>query len=240
MRLTDLAVSSAGQRCSFVLHGARDAATNALRRTMLCDIPTMRLSSVAFETNTTIFPDDMIAHRLGLMPPVANGDPVDACVTFSLDRRGTCTLLSDDMCCSDAAVRLRPGLLLCRLEQDQQLALTTRCTMGDGRQHARFQACVAPRYAKMHVGSGLASECWFESTGPGHACKACGRSKPSAAGCAGAVVHRFAFETDSSAEPLWLLAQTLTVLERRLVELLAAVDPAPRPAALDADPPRSA
>jgi len=207
---------------------------------MLCDVPTVRLSSVAFETNTTSIPDDMIAHRLGLMPPVAHGDPVDACVTFSLDRHGPCTLLSEDMRCSDAGVRLRPGLLLCRLEQDQQLALTAVCTVGNGRQHARFQACVAPRYAKVHVGSGLVSECWCVSTGPGQACQACGRSKPSAAVCAGAVVHRFAFETDTSAEPLWLLAQTLTALERRLVELLAAVDPAPRPAAPDTGPPRVA
>ena len=227
MHLTDLTVAPAAHKCTFVLHGASDAVANALRRTMLCDVPTVRISSVSFVTNTTIFPDDMIAHRLGLMPPLGAVDPVNGCVAFSIDRQGPCNLLSDDVHCSDPSVRLRPGLLLCRLEEGQCLELTATCTVGDGRKHARFQACVAPRYAKTHRRSNQSSECWCEATAFGRDCRACGRHKPSLAACGGPVVHRFGFETDSSAAPLWLLAQTLVVLERRVAQLLAAVTAPP-------------
>mmetsp|Transcript_30043 Transcript_30043/g.71511 ORF Transcript_30043/g.71511 Transcript_30043/m.71511 type:complete len:178 (+) Transcript_30043:122-655(+) len=41
---------------------------NALRRTMMGEIPTLAIELVKFEINTSIFHDEFIAHRLGLIP----------------------------------------------------------------------------------------------------------------------------------------------------------------------------
>jgi len=41
---------------------------NALRRTMMGEIPTLAIELVKFEINTSIFHDEFITHRLGLIP----------------------------------------------------------------------------------------------------------------------------------------------------------------------------
>ena len=49
---------------------------NSLRRIIIAEIPTLTIDIVKFRSNTTIFPDEFIAHRLGLIPLLF--DNVDA------------------------------------------------------------------------------------------------------------------------------------------------------------------
>ncbi len=47
---------------------------NALRRVMIADIPTMAFDKVVLYQNTSIIHDEVLAHRLGLIPVMANPD----------------------------------------------------------------------------------------------------------------------------------------------------------------------
>ena len=74
---------------------------NSLRRIMIAEVPTMCIDLVTFEVNTTVLKDEVIAHRLGLIPIRSMhkrmsqwnynhdcdcGDNCDKCsVTFTLD-----------------------------------------------------------------------------------------------------------------------------------------------------------
>lgn len=52
----------------FVLSGVTPAFANALRRTMLNGIPTLAIEKVIFHQNTSSLYDEILAHRLGLIP----------------------------------------------------------------------------------------------------------------------------------------------------------------------------
>lgn len=53
---------------SFILDGVSLAVANSLRRTMTADIPTLAIHAVEVNKNTSVLPDEMVAHRLGMIP----------------------------------------------------------------------------------------------------------------------------------------------------------------------------
>lgn len=59
---------SAGEKLEFELRHVDNALANGLRRVLLAEIPTLAIDSVTIHANTSVFPDEMLAHRLGLTP----------------------------------------------------------------------------------------------------------------------------------------------------------------------------
>ncbi|KAL1408790.1 RNA polymerase II subunit 3 [Vanrija albida] len=56
---------------TFHLSGVDLAYANSLRRTMMADVPTIAIDQVSFYQNTSPIPDEMLAHRLGMVPLVS-------------------------------------------------------------------------------------------------------------------------------------------------------------------------
>ena len=52
----------------FVLSETDTSVANALRRIMIAEVPTLTIDLVEFAENSTVLPDEYIAHRLGLIP----------------------------------------------------------------------------------------------------------------------------------------------------------------------------
>jgi DNA-directed RNA polymerase I and III subunit RPAC1 len=52
----------------FDLIGVEPPLANALRRIMIAEIPTMAIEKVGMWQNTSIIPDENLAHRVGLIP----------------------------------------------------------------------------------------------------------------------------------------------------------------------------
>ena len=52
----------------FDLKGVEPPLANALRRIMIAEIPTIAIEKVNMWQNTSIIPDESLAHRMGLIP----------------------------------------------------------------------------------------------------------------------------------------------------------------------------
>ncbi|GFO32307.1 DNA-directed RNA polymerases i and iii subunit rpac1 [Plakobranchus ocellatus] len=61
-------VSLSDTDMEFDMVGVDAAIANAIRRILLAEIPTMAIESVAIWNNTSIIQDEVLAHRLGLIP----------------------------------------------------------------------------------------------------------------------------------------------------------------------------
>ncbi len=147
-----------GDTLVFVLDGATPAFANALRRLMISEVPTLAVEWVDFHTNGSVLFDEIIAHRLGLIPLVFDPkklNPKDSCkcggkgcplceVVFALEKKGPAMVRSGDLRSSNRAVKpTSPNFPIVELLKDQSIKFEARAQLGTGRQHAKWQAASA-------------------------------------------------------------------------------------------------
>ncbi|TFK44711.1 DNA-directed RNA polymerase [Crucibulum laeve] len=81
-------------RVNFVLENVDLAFANSVRRVVIADIPTVAIDMVEIEVNTTVLPDEFIAHRLGMVPLMSSN--CDEAIRYTRD----CTCLAGCSYCS--------------------------------------------------------------------------------------------------------------------------------------------
>ena len=74
-KLTNIEIKSkTKEELVFDITGVDPTLVNTLRRIMIAEIPTMAIETVIINQNTSIIPDEVLAHRLGLIPILADAD----------------------------------------------------------------------------------------------------------------------------------------------------------------------
>ena len=66
MKVTVLSVNEDTIR--FIVDGIDNAFANALRRTIVSEVPTMAIEDIFYYENTSVVPDEILAHRIGMVP----------------------------------------------------------------------------------------------------------------------------------------------------------------------------
>ena len=61
----------------FEVIGIDASIANALRRIMIAEVPTMAIEHVYFRDNTSVIQDEVLAHRIGLVPIRADASQFD-------------------------------------------------------------------------------------------------------------------------------------------------------------------
>jgi len=134
---------------------------NALRRVMLSELPKLAVNDVVIYDNTSALFDEIIAHRLGLVPIptdlslltfreecVCKGKGCPNCtVRYTLSKEGEGAVLSGDLQPAEKSWAIKEDKIpIVELYGDQRLILEVEAILGRGRDHAKWQAIQAPAY----------------------------------------------------------------------------------------------
>ncbi|MGQ9478563.1 MAG: DNA-directed RNA polymerase subunit D [Thermoproteota archaeon] len=144
--------------------GCSEAFVNALRRTVLEEVPTLAIHEVfIFENSGPMF-DELLSHRLGLIPlrtPPGKYLPMDS-PDYEQDFERCFTTLSLDVSAGDAPLTVYSRDLVCRdsevypvygdipvtkLPSHGRLRLEAIARMGRGRMHAKWQPASLATYS---------------------------------------------------------------------------------------------
>lgn len=148
----------------FIIEGVDTSFVNALRRAFLSNIPTFAVDYVIFYSNTSPLYDEVIAHRLAMMPLTTETEryiPAHECceegcekcsVTLSLSKEGPCVVMSGDLISEDSdVVPAYDNVPLVKLSPNQKLTLNAIARIGYAKDHAKWQAALASYQHVPHI-----------------------------------------------------------------------------------------
>ncbi|WP_321506109.1 DNA-directed RNA polymerase subunit D [uncultured Methanoregula sp.] len=145
----------------FTLSGASPAFANAMRRAMIGEVPTLAIEDVRIYDNTSALFDEMLAHRIGLIPLTTDlssyttqatcscgGAGCPACTsTYTLSVEGPRTVMSSDLIPQDPrAAPVYDNIPIVKLTKGQKLVIEARAVLNTGRIHAKWQPTLVCGY----------------------------------------------------------------------------------------------
>jgi len=134
---------------------------NSLRRIMLSDLPKLAVENVVIYDNTSALFDEIISHRLGMVPIptdlslikfkdecVCKGKGCPNCtVRYTLSKEGAGVVYSGDLQPEEKTWAIKEDKIpIVQLYNDQRLILEMEAVLGRGRDHAKWQPVQAPGY----------------------------------------------------------------------------------------------
>jgi len=154
---------------------------NALRRIALAEVPSMAIDEVVMIENSAILQDEIIAHRLGLIPlktdldsynlpeecPCQSEFGCNLCrVTLTLDaeaKEGTRTVYSGELISENPNIApVSDKVPITKLAKGQKLKLEAYARLGKGKNHAKWQpvsVCAYKYYPKIEVTGKNCEDC---------------------------------------------------------------------------------
>ncbi len=132
----------------FEVSDINETIANSIRRSIQ-EIPVLAVDTVEFVKNDSALFDEIIAHRIGLLPLQTDktlvmqedcsckGKGCSKCtVSFKLSCKGPYTVYASDL--KGSAEIIYPKMPIVSLSKDQELQLNAYARLGKGKEHAKF------------------------------------------------------------------------------------------------------
>ncbi|MFQ5758237.1 MAG: DNA-directed RNA polymerase subunit D [Candidatus Bathyarchaeia archaeon] len=151
-----------------IIEGADTPFVNALRRIMLSEVPSMAIDEVVIIENSSMLHDEILAHRLGLIPlktdldtynlpeecPCKSDFGCNLCrVALTLEAEATentTTVYSKDLHSDNPDITpVSDKIPIARLAPDQKIKLEAYARLGKGKNHAKWQPVSSCAYKYM-------------------------------------------------------------------------------------------
>jgi len=140
-------------KLSFILKNANTAFANAIRRNAVEEVPVMAIEDVEFRSNSSVLYDEIIAHRLGLIPLKTdlksynlpgkckcNNKGCAMCqLKLKLKARGQRTVYASEIKSTDPKIKpVYPKIPIIKLLKGQKLEFEATAILGKGKEHAKW------------------------------------------------------------------------------------------------------
>lgn len=140
-------------KLSFILKDSSAFFANTLRRTMLEEVPTLAIEDVEFRENSSALYDEIIAHRLGLIPiktdlksyslPEECGCKGKGCakcqLKMTLKAKGAGLVYASDIKSKDPKCKpVFPKMPIVKLLKGQSIQIEAVARLGKGKEHIKW------------------------------------------------------------------------------------------------------
>jgi DNA-directed RNA polymerase subunit D len=174
MKIKD--IKHEGNTLTFNIRDVDTSLINALRRTIVSEVPAMAIETVTYNNNTSIMNDELMAHRLGLIPlktdpKLYNNTSECACkgkgcarctVKLTLKSEGPKTVYSRELQPADGETKpVYDTIPIVKLTASQSLDFEATAQLGYAKDHSKWQAGLAS-YEEKKDGS---YDCFIETYG---------------------------------------------------------------------------
>lgn len=141
------------QNATFVLSGVSPAYVNTIRRLIINKVPTMAIEDVTFAENGSALYDEILGHRLGLLPLHTDlksytmpseckckGAGCARCqVKMTINKAGPCIVHAESIKSKDPEITpAYPKMPLVKLFEGQTLKAEMTAHLGEGKDHIKF------------------------------------------------------------------------------------------------------
>jgi DNA-directed RNA polymerase subunit D len=148
------------ERIVFIIEDVDVTFVNAIRRTCIADIPTLAIEDVEIYKNDAKMFDEVLAHRLGMIPIKTDLDSYvmpsecdcdshcsNCSVSFLLKEKGPKIVYSKDLKTDDPAIKpVYDTIPIVRLREDEEVELEAIAELGLGSEHAKWQVVTTCGY----------------------------------------------------------------------------------------------
>lgn len=135
-------------RVEFNVSGIDKGLANAFRRTVISELPIMAIESVTFYQNSSVMDDEILAHRLGLIPLKTEPSGVES-MGVSLKVEGPRNVYSKELKPVEkgkgrsASVAVYDSMPIIKLTEGQKIELEATAKKGSGGEHIKWQGGLA-------------------------------------------------------------------------------------------------
>jgi len=169
------------ERMKLAIHGSSTQMMNALRRLIVSEVPCMSIDDVVIIENSSVLHDEILAHRLGLMPLKTDLDTYnlpeecDCNSEFGCNKcrvsllleaeslEGVKTIYSRDIVSENPDISpVNGNIPIVKIGLGQKIRLEAYAKLGKGKDHARWQPvslCLHRYLPKIKVNKDLCDSC---------------------------------------------------------------------------------
>ncbi|MBU0665838.1 MAG: DNA-directed RNA polymerase subunit D [Nanoarchaeota archaeon] len=146
-------LSNKKDKLTFLLKGVNNAYVNTLRRYMMTEVPTLAIEEVTFKINNSILYDEIVAHRLGLIPIKTDlksynftkdckckGKGCAQCqLKLSLKSKNSGFVYASEIKSNDAKCKpVYPKMPITKLQSKQDIEFEATAILGIGKEHMKW------------------------------------------------------------------------------------------------------